>query len=857
MTSGNTYRMRADGSHLEYFSHGRVNPFGISFDPLGNMYIADCETLPIFLHLRGAYYPSFGRPHDGLGFGPAMLDHMHGSSAIAGIAYYAATQFPPEYRDAIFIGNPVTNAICYDRLTPRGSFYWAELQPDFLTSDDPWFRPVDVKLGPDGALYIADFYNRIIGHYEVPLTHPGRDRERGRIWRIVYVGTKEKPATPSTIPKLAEMTGQQLIERLADANLTVRTLATNELVDRIGPAVVAPLQALLKSAKSTATQRAHGLWVLQRLGALDDDLVKRLADDPDRLVRVHLIKALAEQSAVGQVFQPDQDKRGRPYQEKNDRLGSLSYSLIRSKLNDPDPFVRRAAADALGAHPNLDTVRPLCDLWARTPAEDTHLIHTLRIALRDHLALPGAYAALAERGIPGKERALWDRMADVSLGIPKADSATFLLTLLQRPPRDAAQTAEYLHHAARYLPTEQLPELYDLLQKWRSPITPLPFREGPGEGASASSPQPDLSRQADFVRVVHQGLQERGLTTFPAALQSWGAEVARRLLFTTNADQIARGIDLARELHIAPAYDRLAALAGDATQKNPTTRPAAIDACVALDPVRSVPWLSDLVGRGDESLAVRQKAAQGLMMINTDPARGELLRRLPAAPAELASIIAACLAASREGSELLLTAVREGKASARLLREPAVRNRLDIHGIPNLDEQVRTLTANLKPRDNRLYQLIEQRRDGYLNLKTRPDPALGRPLFQKNCTVCHRMGNEGHKIGPDLDGIGIRGLDRLLEDVLDPNRVVDQAFRVTLIETTDGRSLSGLVVREEGEIVVLVDQAGKEQRIAKTAIAARRVSTLSPMPSNFGDLLTKQQLYQLMSFLLSQRQAGT
>src|SRR3546814_2779413 len=57
-----------------------------------------------------------------------------------------------------------------------------------LTTTDPWFRPNDCTLGPDGALYVTDFYNRIIGHYEVPLTHPGRDRERGRIWKISYTG---------------------------------------------------------------------------------------------------------------------------------------------------------------------------------------------------------------------------------------------------------------------------------------------------------------------------------------------------------------------------------------------------------------------------------------------------------------------------------------------------------------------------------------------------------------------------------------------------------------------------------------------------------------------------------------------
>ena len=101
--------------------------------------------------LRGGYYDSFGKPHDGLGFGPEMMTHDHGSTAIAGIVYYAADQFPPEYRDTLFIGNVVTNRINHDRLERHGSTALAMLQPDFLKSDDPWFRPVDIKLGPDGA----------------------------------------------------------------------------------------------------------------------------------------------------------------------------------------------------------------------------------------------------------------------------------------------------------------------------------------------------------------------------------------------------------------------------------------------------------------------------------------------------------------------------------------------------------------------------------------------------------------------------------------------------------------------------------------------------------------------------------
>ena len=196
MNSGNTYRMRADGSHAEYFTHGQVNPFGLAFDTLDNMYSCDCHSQPLYQLLRGAYYPSFGKPDDGMGFGPEMVNTDHGSTGIGGISFYTADQYPEAYRGTTFIGNVVTNRVNHDRIEWHGSSPRGTQQADFVWSEDNWFHPVDIELGPDGALYIADFYNRIIGHYEVPLTHPGRDRERGRIWRVVFRGDNGKPAPP-------------------------------------------------------------------------------------------------------------------------------------------------------------------------------------------------------------------------------------------------------------------------------------------------------------------------------------------------------------------------------------------------------------------------------------------------------------------------------------------------------------------------------------------------------------------------------------------------------------------------------------------------------------------------------------
>src|SRR5438093_6466859 len=100
----------------------------------------------------------------------------------------------------------------------------------FVKSENPWFRPNCLQLGPDGAMYVCDFYNRIIGHYEVPLNHPGRDRERGRIWRISYTGPNNEHK-PRPLPDLTKQTVPQLVESLADPNLSVRILAANRLAE--------------------------------------------------------------------------------------------------------------------------------------------------------------------------------------------------------------------------------------------------------------------------------------------------------------------------------------------------------------------------------------------------------------------------------------------------------------------------------------------------------------------------------------------------------------------------------------------------------------------------------------------------
>ena len=180
-------------------------------------------------------------------------------------------------------------------------------------------------------------------------------------------------------------------------------------------------------------------------------------------------------------------------------------------------------------------------------------------------------------------------------------------------------------------------------------------------------------------------------------------------------------------------------------------------------------------------------------------------------------------------------------------------NALAQQHIDKLDETIAKLTADLPSRDEQLRLLIEDRLTGFKKFK--PDVARGKQVFTKNCAACHKIGGEGAKVGPELDGIGVRGAARVMEDMLDPNRNVDQAFRATTLTTTNGLPLSGLVVREDGKILVLVDSLGKEQRVSSDEIEpdTRRVSIMSPMPANLRDSIPEEDFYNLLGYLLEQQ----
>jgi putative heme-binding domain-containing protein len=502
-------------------------------------------------------------------------------------------------------------------------------------------------------------------------------------------------------------------------------------------------------------------------------------------------------------------------------------ALLVALLKDADPLVRRCAADALAMHPGADAVRPLLDLITSTDEADAHLIYVARIALRRQFELAGVLATMPPAGASDADLAAID---SVLPAIKTPESAALIVKQLRAGQLAGGDAVALLKLAAHY---------------------------GGDDGAAAAAAYArehlsnNLDAQLDALKALQAGLSERG-GKLDAATREWAGALVTRSLQKKgpNARRIETLAELAKSLKLTDCAAPLAALMSDPRADQPT-RLAAIKAVLSLDKSNAAA-VAQLVGDGAQSAAIREAAAKALADANTDESRQSLIMPIRTAPQALATKLAVALASRPEGANTLLDAIERNNLSPRLLTEPTVKDKLAAAKVKDLDKRVAALTKGLAPASAQLDQLIAKRLKGFDPAKA--DAARGQAVFAKTCMQCHQVDGKGALVGPQLDGVGNRGVDRLMEDVIDPNRNVDPNFRFSNVTTKYGDTISGLIRGDANGTLTIVDPTGKENAIPKADVDTIEQSKLSLMPTGFGDILPPAEFNDLMAFLLSKRE---
>jgi putative heme-binding domain-containing protein len=421
-------RFRPDGSAFEPLTAGPNNIWGLTISRTGETWLQEANDIgyPIFPYEPGVLV-STGSPDRLRSYQPMMPPPLApaqmGGTGLSGLAladdldgwpgpWGAGAGSNPGER-IFYVANPITSSIQSIIATRDGPRWTYRKGPDLLKSGDRSFRPVAIQFGPDGCLYVVDWYNKVISHNEVPRNHPDRDRIRGRIWRIRH--GSQAVREPVAISKAAT---EDLPAHLGSPNARVADLAWQEIVDRSAKPLVPALVRIATDPAAPVGRRAGALWALEGLGAATTPILETIVADDDPDLRHEAIRIAAEAC-------PEAD----------------FLRLAAPLVDDPSPRVRAAVGDALRRIPgNSAGAIALMVKLGRGPAQgDPWTVYDraferclARWALEKHADRIAAFLdSPAGRAVPAENRIL----ASLALDPAKAASSVLeILPDLDRPP---------------------------------------------------------------------------------------------------------------------------------------------------------------------------------------------------------------------------------------------------------------------------------------------------------------------------------------------------------------------------------------------------------------------------------------
>lgn len=728
-----------------------------------------------------------------------------------GVDIVGNSHWPAEMQGEIITGGFFNNAIYRHKLiddkdNPSG-FEAVELPP-LITSDNVAFRPVDVRFGPEGALYLADWYDPIIGHYQASFRHPNRDKARGRIWRVVAKGRERAQSATFTIrdsnrllqammneDRWSRYQTRRLLGSKAKAELMTEAaykefLASNLAIAARGSSSGQPdlpalawlhlaegfeqpdpeLDGLLDSAHQAvraSSTHALGNWA-HLLPNTVAKLASRLSDDSPR-VRLEAIVAMVKAMQAAGLRSSDGQASGLPH-----------LKLLLSVLDKPmDSFLDRALW--LAIHATAPHWKPAIMKGEFPDLLPKHLAYLIEKEGSEEI-LSVARKLLAEKG-----------------GSLSDDLKRSLVVALVRKgqPDDMV--------AALQLGLKSQGVLDDLAEAasqrgYRAPQGALPL----------------------LSQLIDNGTSEQRVAAIKLAA-GWRTKelVAAVARFAAPASgEAARGVRIA-------ALEALGRLGGDPALIRSTASDSAASIAVRLAALTS---LADL-----DPAAAGEVAAAGLAAI----ADAGLMRQW------LAPLL------PRDASTRALTAALRAKPcssdAARLALQAltaAGRSDADLNSVLNAIIGAKNTVPAYDPAwVNALAAEVKARGDG----------AKGRTVFDTtlaNCKACHRIAKDGGTIGPELDQVG-RGvpIELLIEAVVWPNRQIKEGYVATTLATRDGRRLQGYKVSDVGGELQLRDfLSGTVHRIPNAEITEKQEAG-SLMPEGLIAMMTREELRDLIAFL--------
>lgn len=781
------FRLNPRTREFEVFAEGTSNPWGIAWNAEGDAFLSACVIDHLWHLTETGYYLRQGGPYPAhvwrMG---SIVDYRHQKAAYCGIHYFDSAAYPAEYRGKLYMGNIHGGCLNVDEATIRGATYKGSPREDFLTANDSWFMPVAQRTGPDGSLYVLDWYDRYHCYQDANRDPEGIDRLRGRLYRVRY---KDTPRVFGF--DRSKESDEALIGRLGDANVYERETARRLLTERNRPETRERLETLALDPGASREARLNALWTLIGTGRLDPDFHLTVLDHPDPAFRSWGVRAIGSFEA-GAPSAFEELARRTP----NGRSPVVSRVLdgrvlarVLEMIGDPNPRVAAQVAIVSRKLPGADPAAILGKLAIRGE-DDPILPHIVWENLHPHL--PGRGEAFLSRAMSGawKDSPIFGRLLPRLGELLEPKSAGRLLDALTEAGRGdwAGDLAGALLDRARVASREARAAWLEALGDAAGRLEGM----GGDAGTTGRLLGAALGRAESLAAArarLRSGLGEMGDGEFGRTLETLAALGDGALPELASERLTDRGVSTVRRRALLAALSRYdsvdagAMVASKFGDLEPELRPNAVELLT-----QRPAWGRALL-EGIESGSIPRDA------VNLNQAR-----RLQGSGDEVLA----------ERARGIWGLIREGRNPERELVIAAAR---------------RTLA------------------------RTPGDRAAGAAVFERLCAQCHLIHGKGQEVGPDVTVNGRSSYEQLLSNILDPNLVIGEGYLTTTVLTTDGRALSGLKVEDTADRVSLKLQGGKLERIPRGEIEEMTTSEVSLMPENLETQMTTRELADLIEFL--------